>query len=174
MKILQAMKLLQKLNEVAVRHDLAGVFLGGDFNSTPNSAPVELLTTGRLAHDHPDAHNIPKDVVDYVNNSLEDCKQIPSLLSAYTYKEGKQPGCRDLDVNEISTLTKKFSGNLDYIFYRDLQSSGGEDTMRVSKILSLPTVKSCHQDRVTALPAFGHPSDHLPLLASLQIPSQQN
>ncbi len=172
MKILQAMLLLRKLNEIAARHELDGVIVGGDLNSMPNSAALELLTTGRIRPEHPDAFNLPPEVVDYINNTLGDCAKIPSLLSTYAF-EGKQPGNEQLRAEEISTLTKKFHGNLDYILYRSFATHSPEDEQNlVTGVFTLPTVKSCHKDRVVALPALGHPSDHLPLLVTLAVPDK--
>lgn len=164
-KVLQAMMLLRKLNRLAAQYSPHLLIVGGDFNSMPDSAAVELLTTGWLRKEHTDCWNVPDDIIEYINETVAKCSQIGCLQSAYSIPKGEN----ETSHRSITTITDKFQGFLDYIFYLPRAQSIDKPLLQ-PRVLSLPSVQDCIRGGIKALPAEGHPSDHLPVVASFSLP----
>lgn len=115
----------------------------GDFNSTPNSGVVQLLSKAGIPKEHPDwSRSGPEEPC----CSMELLSTFPPLLSACG-----QPA--------YTNYVGGFHGCLDYIFIQP-------ESMQVEQVIPLPT----HQEVITyqALPSVAHPSDHIALVCDLR------
>lgn len=157
-KLLQAAMLMQRLNEVAHMHEeIRGVVVCGDFNALMDSSVVRLLTKGFLDRKHPECANLEPHVADYIDRLLSECRTVDKFKSSYS-----------LHHPHVSTVTHKFNGLLDYIFYKEMCDGYDSGTCSaVAATLDLPCVKECRKARVLALPSKECPSDHLPIAAVL-------
>ncbi len=168
-KILQATNLLHRVNEVAAKHGgVQAVVVGGDFNSTPDSAVFELLTTGKLNRVHEHCKNLSPAAIEYVEARLAECTTVPLLTSVYHVEHEK--------TEAISTMTDKWHGLIDHIMYRRLDDDDDDDERSeytqsdaMVATLSLPTVKECKEAKIRGFPADECPSDHLPVAAILNL-----
>ncbi|XP_028303774.1 2',5'-phosphodiesterase 12 isoform X2 [Gouania willdenowi] len=124
----------------------APVIFCGDFNSTPSSGVVQLLTEARLPRAHTDWISGGSEDSVGVSVGLDLVSPLPPLLSA----------CGQLD---YTNYVGGFQGCLDYIFIQP-------ETMQVEQVIPLPA-----HDEVTtydALPSVAHPSDHIALVCDLR------
>ncbi|KAJ2879132.1 Glucose-repressible alcohol dehydrogenase transcriptional effector, partial [Coemansia asiatica] len=117
----------------------------GDFNSMPDSGLYEFLSRGRLEKEHPDMELL-EPYADYKRNGL---RHPFGLKSAYA-SIGELP---------LTTLTPRFSGTIDYIWYSTgtLVPTGvlggfDEDWMRQTVGFPNPHI----------------PSDHIPIMAEFR------
>jgi endonuclease/exonuclease/phosphatase family metal-dependent hydrolase len=128
--------------------DAAPLILAGDWNFKPGAAPYQLLTTGRLAEDHP-AH--PGSLE---GDSWRPEEGLKAMRSAYA---DKNPGGEPEFTNYawVRNDEDPFIGTLDYIFV--------SQQCTVTGVSKLPNIRSCP----SPLPTASEPSDHLMLSARL-------
>ncbi len=127
------------------------VVVCGDFNSKPDSAVYQLITTGKVDPAHPD-FQIKRN--NYFLNVLPTSPLGEPFKSVYSnYTNG---------VSEplFTNYTATWNGTIDFIFYRPLN-------MKVKKMLSLPTVERITKE--TAIPNKEFPSDHIPLMSHFEL-----
>ena len=101
-KILQTAIMLEEVSKLVGTHPL---IICGDFNSTPDSAVVTLMTEKKLSGDHPELLGI-----DY-GESLKTHglkNRLQSLSNAYEH-----------NIMPFTNYTPGFKGVIDYIFYSD-------------------------------------------------------
>ncbi|KAM4741274.1 2',5'-phosphodiesterase 12 [Anableps anableps] len=114
----------------------------GDFNSTPNSGVVQLLSEAAVPQQHADWSSAgPEEFC-----CMELSSSFPPLQSACG-----QPA--------YTNYVGGFHGCLDYIFIQP-------ESMQVEQVIPLPS----HQEVTTykALPSVAHPSDHIALVCDLR------
>eukprot|EP00762_Andalucia_godoyi_P002167 ANDGO_02521.mRNA.1 Carbon catabolite repressor protein 4 homolog 1 len=143
----QAISLFAAENGVSTdgeKGDTAVVYCG-DFNSSPDSAVYEYITTGTVAPEH------IKDIDTTGSlNRIGDLWHNLHLQSAYVSALGAEP--------EYTNYTQNFVGCLDYVFFSDHRA-------RVSAVLVPPVVDEILEE--VALPSSGQPSDHVPVMADI-------
>ncbi|GLD53510.1 2',5'-phosphodiesterase 12 isoform X1 [Lates japonicus] len=114
----------------------------GDFNSSPDSGVLQLVSETVVPQQHPDwSSSGPEE-----SCTMELLSAFPSLLNA----------CGKL---AYTNYVGGFHGCLDYIFIQP-------DSMQVEQVIPLPS----HQEVTTyeALPSVVHPSDHIALVCDLR------
>ncbi len=142
----------------------------GDFNSTPDSAVYQLLSSGSLPHDHPELNGETttsktageaKKKYQYGNFSRDGMAHPFSLKSSYSNLEvtGQEV--------PFTNYTPGFTGVLDYIWYsknslENVAVLGGWDGMRRGDDGGL-------MDGVPGWPNWWFPSDHLSLLSEFAV-----
>ncbi|EER02682.1 carbon catabolite repressor protein, putative, partial [Perkinsus marinus ATCC 50983] len=114
------------------------VIVCGDFNSTPESAVYELLTTGRLS-----PSSIPDDPYGILPpvNQMHHSLPLRSIYPAVVNSEAT-----------YTNYTQKFQGTLDYICFTQNSLRG----LAVSNTYSYEELSA-----ETALPSPTQPSDHI-------------
>mmetsp|Transcript_20816 Transcript_20816/g.31095 ORF Transcript_20816/g.31095 Transcript_20816/m.31095 type:complete len:457 (+) Transcript_20816:33-1403(+) len=167
-KSLQAFLLARATSDFIERHQLdideIPLVLGGDFNSLPIKTVPDIydpvippeglqsgvyagITTGKIASEHPD-HPKQRTKAQCVGDLDLDF----SLESAYAKVFGEEP--------LITTKTDKFSGTLDYIFFKNLE---------VGSALRMPFNESS-LGNFRPIPNSAWPSDHLLIASDLFYP----
>lgn len=104
-KLVQVQLLLEELSALISPNSRwynIPMILAGDFNSTPDSGPYELLSTGRLPPNHPELE--PFTYGRYTHLGMEHRLQISS-----SYAPIGEP--------QFTNYTNDFEGVLDYIWY---------------------------------------------------------
>lgn len=116
----------------------------GDFNSLPDSGPVEFLSNGHIPETHKELgeHNYAPFTDQGIQHSLK-------LKSAYSL-------CEDID---FTNFTPMFKGIIDYIWY---------DTSSLVTTGLLGGVDKTYAAKVVGFPNPHHPSDHIPLVVSMR------
>ena len=122
------------------------LLLCGDFNSTPEKAVHEIITTGKLASDH--ECRTYREMSGCVNHS---CSHPLKFSSAVPHK-----------TVQWSNYTADFVGLLDYIYFDD-------SAFTVHKVVPMPSKEQVEE--FTALPSERYCSDHLPVIADLELKS---
>uniref|UniRef100_A0A3Q2GAK5 Phosphodiesterase 12 n=1 Tax=Cyprinodon variegatus TaxID=28743 RepID=A0A3Q2GAK5_CYPVA len=115
----------------------------GDFNSTPNSGVVQLLSEAAVPQQHADwSSSGPEE-----SCCMELSSSFPPLLSA-------------CGLPAYTNYVGGFHGCLDYVFIQP------ESMQVVEQVIPLPS----HQEVTTykALPSVAHPSDHIALVCDLR------
>lgn len=142
-KLWQAHALCREL-ERTVRPRGLPLVVGGDFNSTPDSAVYALMAGIAVRREDP--------VYD-----KDECRILPrqlghqlQLQSAYAAVSGKEP--------EFTNYTGQFKGTLDYVWV-------SRGTLAVNGVLEID--KKSNVSKETAMPAPQYPSDHVCLLCEL-------
>lgn len=145
-KLVQSVLLMEELEKLSNRHPKAGVILCGDFNSLPDSGVYNLLEQGTIPPGHEDFLNYT-----YEPYSTEGVQHSLNLRNAYTL-------CPE--PMDLSILTPKFKGVIDYIWYRPTNLS-------VSGVLG--PVHSEYTRQLVGFPSQHLPSDHISLLTEFKI-----
>ncbi|KAJ2596393.1 Glucose-repressible alcohol dehydrogenase transcriptional effector [Coemansia sp. RSA 1721] len=117
----------------------------GDFNSTPDSGLYEFLSRGRLEKEHPDMELL-EPYADYKRNGL---RHPFGLKSAYA----------SMGELSLTTLTPKFTGTIDYIWY----STG---TLVPTGVLG--EFDGDWMRQTVGFPNTHVPSDHIPIMAEFR------
>jgi CCR4-NOT transcription complex subunit 6 len=120
-----------------------------DLNSTPDSSVYKLLSTGRVAPDHPDLVNYQ-----YGHFTRDGIQHPFSLRSAYSLLNDTP------DELTFTNYTPGFIGMIDHIWY-------STNALEVTALLG--RVDPEYMKRVPGFPNYHFPSDHLSLLAEFQL-----
>lgn len=120
-----------------------------DLNSTPESSVYELLSTGRVARDHPELGNYQ-----YGHFTRDGIQHPFSLRSAYSLLNDTP------DALTFTNYTPGFIGMIDHIWY----STGA---LEVTALLG--PVDPEYLKRVPGFPNYHFPSDHLSLLVEFLV-----
>lgn len=115
-----------------------------DLNSTPESSVYELLSTGRVARDHPELGNYQ-----YGHFTRDGIQHPFSLRSAYSLLSDTP------DALTFTNYTPGFIGMIDHIWY-------STNSLEVTALLG--SVDPDYMKRVPGFPNYHFPSDHLSLL----------
>ena len=127
-KILQTAIMLEEVSKLVGNQPL---IICGDFNSTPDSAVIKLMTEKKLSGEHPELLGI-----DYgetlKSHGLKN--KLQSLSNAYEHNE-----------LPFTNYTPGFKGVIDYIFYSDrllqvCETLGGIDKSYYSKYVGFPNI----------------------------------
>eukprot|EP01114_Cavostelium_apophysatum_P020466 TRINITY_DN6864_c0_g1_i2.p1 TRINITY_DN6864_c0_g1~~TRINITY_DN6864_c0_g1_i2.p1 ORF type:complete len:609 (-),score=205.83 TRINITY_DN6864_c0_g1_i2:981-2807(-) len=155
-KLIQVQMLLEHIASVASpksKWPRVPMILCGDFNSSVDSGPYELLTTGNIKPRHSDLE--PFDYGTYSTNGM---RHPYSLSSAYAL----------IGEPTFTNCTSEFVGVLDYLFF-------SQDSLGVSKVLQPVDEETV---RLTRLPNAYMNSDHISLVSEFyfkkSIPSNNN
>jgi CCR4-NOT transcription complex subunit 6 len=130
--------------------------LAGDWNSLPESSMFAFMDDVPVDAGHPDLAGQTGDVLAAATERIESDVGL-SCATSFCAADGVSA---DVDADApLTTLTWKFRGALDHIFF----SRGGvEGGNTVLGSLSLPSALDFERANLTALPSEAHPSDHLP------------
>jgi len=142
-KLMQVQLLLEELSALSSpksKWPNIPIIIAGDFNSTVDSGPYELLTKGNLKARHPDL-----DPYEYGVYSSYGMNHDLSISSSYA----------PIGEPQFTNFTDDFVGVLDYIWY-------SHDTLAVSKVLQPVDEETV---RLTKLPNVYMHSDHVCLLS---------
>jgi CCR4-NOT transcription complex subunit 6 len=120
-----------------------------DLNSTPESSVYELLSTGRVARDHPELGNYQ-----YGHFTRDGIQHPFSLRSAYSLLNGTP------DALTFTNYTPGFIGMIDHIWY-------STNALEVTALLG--PVDPEYMKRVPGFPNYHFPSDHLSLLVEFLV-----
>lgn len=156
-KLWQAWQLLQELESyIMSRGTNLPLIICGDFNSTPETAVYDLLSHQSVHPGHPDVNVTSSN--DEIPNILPDAMNITHsfrLGSAYQTVLGEEPW--------VTNYTQNFKGVLDYIWY-------SMPNLRPVAVAPVPDEAELtrHGD---ALPSTEYSSDHVMLIAEMQIAS---
>jgi CCR4-NOT transcription complex subunit 6 len=153
-KLWQAWQLLQELETfVMSRGSNLPLVICGDFNSTPDTAVYDLLARQTVHPGHPDVNVATGDEVP---NVLPDAMNIThsfQLCSAYQSVLGEEP--------VQTNYTAQFKGVLDYVWF-------SVQNLRPLSVSPIPDEQALTRHG-EALPSTEYSSDHVMLLADLQI-----
>lgn len=125
------------------------LIIGGDFNSTTDSAVYELISQGTLRPDHPELGNRQ-----YGNFTRDGIQHPFSLRSSYASLDGTP------EALPFTNYTPDFQEVIDFIWY-------STNTLEVVSLLG--PVDSEYMKRVPGMPSYHFPSDHLPLVSEFQL-----
>jgi len=144
MLLLEIKKFIQEKN-----YNNINIMISGDFNSLPDSAVYELMTTGKVSSAHP---KLPMNIglVDEQNIKIPLFNNFGhefSLSSAYFNIMETEP--------QYTNFNRGFNGTLDYIFYP-------KSNMKVIAALPVVPFKVINK---TFLPNEHWSSDHVALVA---------
>jgi len=150
-KLMQAQMQIEEISEIQKKHTTdpahpLPLILAGDYNSTPVSGVYQLFSTGKVAPDHPDwmKMNFGKYTTEGISNDIH-------FMSAY-HTNGEP---------EYTNCGTDYVGCLDYIW----MTPASFRPIRVLGVIPLsqldPVLKPFPN------PAF--PSDHVPLVADIQL-----
>ena len=145
-KLVQAILLLEELEKIGLRHPKAAMLLCGDFNSLPDSGVYSFLETGTIDPSHEDFLGFT-----YEPYSNEGAQHSLNLRNAYSHC----PESIDLTI-----MTPKFKGVIDYIWYRPTNLS-------VSGVLG--PVHQEYTKQLVGFPSQHLPSDHVSLLVEFKV-----
>lgn len=154
-KLLQSYLLAKEIEDFA--EGCAGVAIGADLNSTPDSSAVYelLMGSGRVETSHP--HHPVSLRSNKVNTRLKGVheKEVPALSLPAQFRSAMKEsrGAEPLFTNYTST----FKGCLDYVMLR------GSLTVHSVE----PFMDEAELSEEIALPNNKNPSDHLPLIVDL-------
>jgi 2',5'-phosphodiesterase len=122
-------------------YDSLSLVFCGDFNSCPEFGVYQLMTTGFVG----------KDSADWKSNSEEALENME-----VNHSLSLSSGC---GTPEYTNFTLGFNGCLDYIYYDNTN-------LNVKEVIPLPSHEQVTQYQ--AIPNVVFPSDHLPIVCSLQ------
>jgi CCR4-NOT transcription complex subunit 6 len=155
-KLWQAWQLLQELETfVMSRGTNLPLMICGDFNSTPDTAVYDLLARQTVHPGHPDVNvELPEGAPDVLPDAMNITHSF-QLGSAYQSILGDEP--------KVTNYTSNFKGVLDYMWY-------SIPNLRPLAVAPIPDeqVLTRHGE---ALPSTEFSSDHIMLIADLQIMS---
>jgi len=147
-QVAQVNAMLRHLHEHVLQAGDA-LLIGGDFNSMPSSGVYQLLSTGALEAQHPDAS--VADVPALCGG--EGFRTGLDLSSAYCAVNGSEP--------EFTTKAPDFAGTIDYLWY-----SKGRLSPEPGTALRTPTPEEGGAEG-GGIPNSEIPSDHVPLGVAL-------
>jgi CCR4-NOT transcription complex subunit 6 len=154
-KLWQAWQLLQELESyILSRGTNLPLIICGDFNSTPETAVYDLLSHQSVHPGHPDVNVTSSN--DDIPNVLPDPINITHsfrLGSAYQTVLGDEPW--------VTNYTQNFKGVLDYIWY-------SMPNLRPIAVAPVPDEAELTRNG-EALPSTEYSSDHIMLIAEMQI-----
>jgi CCR4-NOT transcription complex subunit 6 len=155
-KLWQSWQLLQELESFVVnRGTNLPLIICGDFNSTPDTAVYDLLSRQTVHPGHPDVNVATSEDIP---NVLPDAMSIThsfQLGSAYQTVLGEEPW--------VTNYTQNFKGVLDYIWY-------SAPNLRPIAVAPIPDEKELTKTG-EALPSTEYSSDHIMLIADIQVVS---
>ncbi|XP_042209769.1 uncharacterized protein LOC121857726 isoform X2 [Homarus americanus] len=146
-RILQAGMCLKILQHVITQYQMkhpdkeVSLLFCGDFNSTPESALYQFMTT-----QHVDSGNV------VWKSKFGEC--VEGMCLRHELELASACGCPP-----YTTYTSSFHGCLDYIFYQTKEFT-------VKQVVPMPTLEEVTQHG--ALPSITFPSDHIPLIVDLE------
>ena len=133
------------------------LMLCGDFNSTPENAVYDLLSSGTVHPGHPDVNL--EDTIDGRERERILPQNVHSLThgfrlgSAYATVTGSEP--------QYTNYTGGFKGVLDYVWY-------SSELLRPLSTSPVPKTDEIREIGV-AMPSVGYSSDHVLLMADMQL-----
>lgn len=151
-KLMQVQLLLEQISHITGPHTKwykIPMILCGDFNSSADSGPYELISSGRLSPFHTDFANF-----NYGNYTKQGMQHNFHLSSAYS----------PLGEPAFTNYTADFVGVLDYLWYTT-------DSLSVSKVLQ-PVDEEVV--KVTRLPNAYMPSDHISILSEFYFANKKS
>mmetsp|Transcript_17936 Transcript_17936/g.25013 ORF Transcript_17936/g.25013 Transcript_17936/m.25013 type:complete len:647 (-) Transcript_17936:103-2043(-) len=151
-KLMQVQLLLEQIAHITGPHTKwykIPMILCGDFNSSADSGPYELISTGRLAPFHNDFCGF-----NYGTYTKQGMQHNFHLTSAYS----------PLGEPAFTNYTADFVGVLDYLWFTS-------DSLSVSKVLQ-PVDEEVV--KVTRLPNAYMPSDHISILSEFYFASKKS
>ncbi|XP_022672627.1 CCR4-NOT transcription complex subunit 6-like isoform X2 [Varroa jacobsoni] len=164
-KLIQTMMLMNELQTIHEKSKALAkttdipIILTGDLNSLPDSGVIEYLRNGRIACDHPDFKEL---------NSYRSCLKKMTVDSnsqlganSYTHPFQLEQGYTENDM-PYTNYTYDFQGMIDYIFFTKKQ-------ITVAGILGPLDPEWLAENKVIGCPHQEIPSDHIPLVAQLQL-----
>lgn len=135
----------------------------GDFNSTPDSAVIEFLQKGQISTEHPDLHGLKYSGF-FKRGANGEC--IGSKNGSKNFKHNfKLKSCyseEQLEKLKYTNYTFEFKGVLDHILH-------SRDNLRTLGVLGGINEEWMIKNKVIGCPNVHYPSDHLPLLAELEL-----
>lgn len=163
-KLIQTMMLMRELQTIHEKSKSLSkcedipLILTGDLNSLPDSGVIEFLRNGRIACDHPDF----KDLNSYRSCLKKLMVENSSLVgNAYTHPFALEQAYTESDM-PYTNYTYDFQGMIDYIFFTKKHLS-------CATILGPVEPEWLAEHKVIGYPHQCVPSDHIPLVAQLQI-----
>uniref|UniRef100_L7LYU6 poly(A)-specific ribonuclease n=1 Tax=Rhipicephalus pulchellus TaxID=72859 RepID=L7LYU6_RHIPC len=133
------------------------LLLCGDMNSLPDSGVIEFLKTGHVSADHPDFKELG-----YKDCLRKMCLESDSLIGgSYTHPFEMKEAYGD-GIMPYTNFTFDFKGVIDYIFFT-------RQHMSVLGVLGPLDPHWLQENKVVGCPHPHVPSDHLPLLAQLEM-----
>jgi len=147
-KLWQTWVLCQELSKLVSQRDLP-LILAGDFNSQPESAVYQLLSSHRLLHDNYEAFK--KDKAKLLPGFPQISHEL-QLTSAYSF----------MGEPKYTNYTGHFIGILDYIWY----TKSSVMCLCVLDVDSPEDIVGSEADHKAGLPSTQRPSDHLSLYST--------
>jgi mRNA deadenylase 3'-5' endonuclease subunit Ccr4 len=147
-KLWQTYTLLREIEDFILNQDLA-LIICGDFNSEPESAVYEYISTGSCNESF-------NSLIDEVCKSVGNIDQFMhniDIISAMSSSFGFEP--------EFTNYTKLFKGTLDYIWFTP-------GRLKILAVTDLPTEADISEFG-EALPSVSFPSDHLMLCCDVAL-----
>jgi CCR4-NOT transcription complex subunit 6 len=140
------MNLMREIQNLINKRDVA-LIVCGDFNSEPQSAVYEFLTTGCVEGDHyPELEINSSNNVQVLPANLRSICHEFDLASVMHTVTGSEPA--------FTNFTAKFKGTLDYIFYTP-------NSLRIMAATSIPEEHEVRALSGEGLPSTCYPSDHM-------------
>ncbi|XP_037559257.1 CCR4-NOT transcription complex subunit 6-like isoform X11 [Dermacentor silvarum] len=133
------------------------LLLCGDMNSLPDSGVIEFLKTGHVSADHPDFKELG-----YKDCLRKMCLESDSLLGGMYTHPFKMKEAYGEGIMPYTNFTFDFKGVIDYIFFT-------QQHMSVLGVLGPLDPHWLQENKVVGCPHPHVPSDHLPLLAQLEM-----
>ncbi|XP_075553757.1 CCR4-NOT transcription complex subunit 6-like twin isoform X3 [Dermacentor variabilis] len=133
------------------------LLLCGDMNSLPDSGVIEFLKTGHVSPDHPDFKELG-----YKDCLRKMCLESDSLLGGMYTHPFKMKEAYGEGIMPYTNYTFDFKGVIDYIFFT-------QQHMSVLGVLGPLDPHWLQDNKVVGCPHPHVPSDHLPLLAQLEM-----
>ncbi|KAI8930201.1 Endonuclease/exonuclease/phosphatase [Entophlyctis helioformis] len=125
-------------------NQVPAILLCGDLNSLPDSGVFEFLSRGQVSADHDD---------------IRDFKYKPFTDGGLSHKHALKSAYAQIEDLGFTNFTPTFRGIIDYIWF-------STNTFTVTGVLS--HVDKEYVGRTVGFPNAHHPSDHIPLVASLR------
>jgi len=147
-KLWQTYTLLREIEDFILNQELA-LIICGDFNSEPESAVYEYMSTGSCSDDF---NSIVDDVCKSVGNIDQFMHNI-DIISAMSSSYGLEP--------QFTNYTKLFKGTLDYIWFTP-------GRLKILAVTDLPSEGDI-AEHGEALPSVSFPSDHLMLCCDVAL-----
>ncbi|ROW16049.1 hypothetical protein VPNG_02501 [Cytospora leucostoma] len=130
------------------------LFVCGDYNSTNSSSVYELLSKGRVSHDHPDFGG--RQYGSFTRDGIEHPFNLRSSYSPLNNTPDEMP---------FTNYVPTFDGVIDYIWY-------SSNSLEVVSLLGPPDRE--YLKRVPGFPTYHFPSDHIHLMAEVAIKARKD
>jgi mRNA deadenylase 3'-5' endonuclease subunit Ccr4 len=159
-KLWQTYNLIQEIQRFVSARDLS-LIMCGDFNSEPESAVYEYITTGCVSsNDHPELYaDVKQNSLQILPRDLKQIKHNIELSSVMSTVLQSEPS--------FTNYTSKFKGTLDYIFY-------STSRIRVIAVTSIPAEEDIRLVSGEGLPSACYPSDHILLCTDVALLQPQH